>query len=277
LLLAGDLYEDANDIARALEVYRRYVDMFPAPLETAIETRQKMAGMHRERGERTLYLRELERIVEIDRGAGANRTDRTRFLGARAALVLTEPLYHRVVEARLVQPFAASLREAQQRMDTALVAFGALVDYEVGEVTAAATFYMAEIYHAFGHALLQSERPLNLDAVALEDYELMLEEEAFPFEENAIEVHEKNLELMTVGVFNRWIERSLDRLAELMPGRYAKYEISSGFLGSIDVYAYRVPGTVVTELGQDQREEVVPDAPRAHRFETYEPMMTSGL
>ena len=46
---------------------------------------------------------------------------------------------------------------------------------------------------------------------------------------------------MSAGVYNAWIEKSLARLAELMPGRYAKTEISSGFLGSIDRYAYRQP------------------------------------
>jgi hypothetical protein len=37
------------------------------------------------------------------------------------------------------------------------------------------------------------------------------------------------------------VQKSLDQLAGLMPGRYAKSEISSGFVGSIQTYAYRVP------------------------------------
>jgi len=77
------------------------------------------------------------------------------------------------------------------------------------------------------------------------DYEMVLEEEAFPFEEQAIEVHEKNLELMAVGVYNRWIEKSLGKLAALMPGRYAKFEESSGLITSIDKYAYQVPEVTV--------------------------------
>jgi hypothetical protein len=88
---------------------------------------------------------------------------------------------------------------------------------------------------------MQSERPTDLAASDLDDYEAAIEEEAFPFEERAIEVHEKNLELVAAGVYNDWIEKSLDRLAVLMPGRYAKNEISTGFLASIDTYMYRVP------------------------------------
>jgi hypothetical protein len=70
---------------------------------------------------------------------------------------------------------------------------------------------------------------------------MVIEEEAFPFEERAIDVHEKNVRLLAVGVYNAWIQSSLDKLAVLMPGRYAKYEASSGFVGSIDKYAYRTP------------------------------------
>ena len=74
------------------------------------------------------------------------------------------------------------------------------MNYEVAEVTAAATFYMAEIYSAFGRALVGSERPAGLGSAELRDYEAALEEEAFPFEEQAIEVHEKNLELISEGI-----------------------------------------------------------------------------
>jgi hypothetical protein len=35
-----------------------------------------------------------------------------------------------------------------------------------------------------------------------------------------------------------------------MPGRYAKNEISTGFMGSIDTYAYRMP--VAPSLGVDE-------------------------
>ena len=42
------------------------------------------------------------------------------------------------------------------------------------------------------------------------------------------------MELLHAGVFNAWTEKSLGRLTELMPGRYAKHETSSGFLGAID-------------------------------------------
>jgi hypothetical protein len=128
------------------------------------------------------------------------------------------------------------------------------VEFEVGEVTAGATFYMAEIYREFSESLLDSERPGGLTEAEMLQYELVLEEEAYPFEELAIEVHQKNLELMSAGVYNAWIERSLGELAVLMPGRYAKFEVSTGLLASIDTYAYRASQARAARSGLPQGE-----------------------
>jgi outer membrane protein assembly factor BamD (BamD/ComL family) len=241
LLLAGDLYQESQSTDRAVDVYSRYVEQYPKPVETAAETRFKIAEIHKGRNDQLRYREQLEAIVRVDADAGSERTDRTRNLAGRASLVLSEPLYEHFAALKLVQPFEQSLQEKRRAMDAALGAFGNLVAYEVGEVTAAATFYMAEVYSNFSRSLVESERPAGLSAGDLQDYELALEEEAFPLEEKAIAVHEKNLELMSGGIYNGWTEKSLARLAVLKPGRYAKFEISSGFLGSIDRYVYRQP------------------------------------
>jgi tetratricopeptide (TPR) repeat protein len=246
LLVAAELYEEAGVLDRALEAYRRYVDLYPEPLELVAETRFKIAALHEAMGDVEGRKLELRRIVELDRAAGAARTDRIRTLAARSDLALTEEVFERFAEVKLALPFERSLKEKQRRMSEALSAFGQLVDYEVGDVTAAATFYMAEIYRDFGQSLLASERPTNLSEAEMSDYELALEEEAFPFEEKAIEVHRKNLELMGVGVYNRWIEKSLAKLGDLMPGRYAKFEESIGLATSIDQYAYVAPSPAPT-------------------------------
>ncbi|MGH9885118.1 MAG: tetratricopeptide repeat protein, partial [bacterium] len=242
LLLAGELYESAKATDRALAVYLAYVSQFPEPVEAAIETRFKLAEMQKATGDETARREQLRKIVAIDASAGGARTPRIRFLAAQSALVLSEDLYRRFDEVALVQPLEKNLQEKKRRMDAALDAFGGLVDYEVAEVTAAATFYMAEVYSEFSRALINSERPRDLSPAALPEYESALEEQAFPFEQKAIAVHEKNLELMASGIYNPWIDKSLGRLAVLVPGRYAKFEASSGWIASLDRYAYESPG-----------------------------------
>jgi hypothetical protein len=225
----------------AVRVYEQYVNDYPRPLDLAMEARNRLSEIFKADSDYERYYAQLNDIIDADREAGIDRTDRSRYLAAKAALVLAEQSYKRFADLELVQPFEESLAEKQLRMDVAMASFEALVDYEVAEVTAAATFYLAEIYFEFSAALLDSERPAGLSEAEKVDYEMVIEEEAYPFEERAISVHEENFELLSVGVYNPWVQKSLDKLAVLMPGRYAKAEISGGFVGSIDRYAYRMP------------------------------------
>jgi tetratricopeptide (TPR) repeat protein len=261
LLVAGDLYEQSGSMAQALAAYTRYVEQFPRPIDTAVETRFKIAGMHQAARDEPRYLQELQQIVRIDAEAGAERTNRTRTVAARSALVLSEQLYRQFAGVQLRQPFEASLAEKKRLMDAAVEAFGRLVDYEIGDVTAAATFYIAETYIGFSRALMASERPADLQGAELQEYELALEDEAYPFEEQAIEVHEKNMELMRTGIYNAWIDKSLGKLADLMPARYAKGELSSGFIGSIERYAYSTPVPQPSAPAADSSEQAAPPWP----------------
>jgi len=204
--------------------------------------------MYKAAHDETLYHNQLEEIVSVEAGAGSERTGRTRTLAARSALVLAEQLYGDFVVVKLRQPFETSLQDKKQRMNNTIAALGRLVDYGIDEVTAAATYYMAETYSNFSRSLLESERPGDLKPEDLEEFKNKLDEAAFPFEEKAIKVHEKNMELLHAGVFNPWTEKSLSRLTELMPGRYAKHETSSGFLGAIDTH---VEGSPVAQVSNN--------------------------
>jgi len=238
LMVAAELHEQANSSARALEVYRRYAGHFPQPVEINLETRAKIAEILKKQQNQQDYLEELRKIVAIDAAAGKDRTDRTRFLAGNAALTLTELSYRKFVAIELVKPFKTNLSKKQTAMKAVMKEFAALLDYEVGEVTAASTFYLAEIYAHFSKALMGSERPDGLTPMEMEEYELAIEEQAYPFEEKAISVHESNLELMSRGVYNKWIDKSLASLAGFIPARYAKPEEKSAVMTSLSTYTF---------------------------------------
>jgi TolA-binding protein len=254
LLTAAELYDEVNVVEDTIRVYEQYISEYPRPLDIAMQSRTRLAEIFKAELDYTRFHAQLNSIVAADRDAGEERTDRSRYLAAKAALVLAEQSYEQFASLRLVQPFEQSLADKQQRMDGALEAFENLVAYEVAEVTAAATFYIAEIYMEFSTALMESERPAGLSESEKVDYELVIEEEAYPFEERAIDVHEENFELLAGGIYNPWVQKSLDQLAVLMPGRYAKNEISGGFLRSIDTYAYRMP--IAPPIGIEEENNV---------------------
>ena len=258
LLVAADLYEKDGDKANTLVVYQRYVEYFPRPVELNLETRNKIAEILKEQNDRDAYLGELEKIVAIDDGAGADRTPRTRYLAGTAALVLAEKRYEKFLAVKLVKPFEVNLRKKRELMKSVTKKFTALIDYEIGEVTAASTFYLAEIYAHFSVALMTSERPEGLSPLELEEYELAIEEQAYPFEEKAIAVHENNLELIYRGVYNEWIEKSLQKLAEFVPARYAKPEEASDIISSLETFVFAIDRPV-----ESLPAEVLPDVEEA--------------
>jgi tetratricopeptide (TPR) repeat protein len=258
---AGDLYGQANNTQGALQAYLRYLEQFPKPVEAAVETRSKIAEIYRANGDQTQYRRQLEAIVHADAAAGGERTDRTRNVAARAALELSKPVYEQFASLTLVQPFDRSLQQKQRSMDAAIKTFGGLIDYQVGEITAAATYYMAEIYSNFGKTLRESERPADLGGGTLKAYEQQLADAAHPLEAKAIAVHEKNLELIRRGILNAWTQKSLDRLGEMKPDTYARAEISSGFVGSLERYVYSLPPRAVEPvLGSSVAPGTQPDS-----------------
>ncbi|HEX4825904.1 MAG TPA: tetratricopeptide repeat protein [Candidatus Polarisedimenticolaceae bacterium] len=245
LLVAGDLHAQSGTQEKALEAYTRYVQEFPQPVEPALETRLKIAEIHKASHDDGKYRQELEEIVRVEAEAGADRTQRTRTIASRSALVLAIAVEQDFAAVKLRQPFEASLKEKKQRMDAALAAMSKLTEYEIAEATAAATFYMAEIYHEFSRSLMESERPADLAEADRDEYDAALDKEAFPLEQKAIALHEKNLELLQTGVLNDWTQKSLGELAVLLPGRYAKSEVSGGFLGAIDTFVYRTPVSLI--------------------------------
>jgi TolA-binding protein len=239
LLTAAELYEKAENTSQAVVVYQRYINYFPHPSEANIETRSKLAEALKKR-EHDTYMAELKKIVSVEAAAGTERTPRTRYIAGNAALVLTEETYSQFIKVRLVEPFEANLDKKKGLMKVTTQEFTKLLDYEVSEITAAATYYLAEIYTDFNKSLKESERPKDLSAAELEEYEIALEDQAYPFEEKAIEAHKRNLELISRGVYNAWIEKSLHKLAESVPARYDKPEETSEIISSLETFIFEI-------------------------------------
>ncbi|MEJ2473476.1 MAG: tetratricopeptide repeat protein [Desulfobacterales bacterium] len=253
---AAELHEEDGNVFAALGVYRRFVDYFPHPVEDNLETRSKIAKILEQQNDRKAYLEELEKIVAIDAAAGSGRTPRTRYLAAKAALVLAETHYERFVTVRLVKPFEANLRQKRDLMKALTREFNTIIAFEIGETTAASTFYLAEIYADFSKALMTSERPEGLSPLELEEYDLAIEEQAYPFEEKSIAVHESNLELISRGIYNEWIDKSLQKLAVLVPARYAKPEESSAIMSSLDTFVFGIGHPAVSVQAGSESESV---------------------
>jgi tetratricopeptide (TPR) repeat protein len=227
---AAELYEKSGSPTNAARTYASYVKLFPTPLDPAMDARQKLADMAKAQNDVRARAQWNEEIIRADREAGAARTDRSKYLAAKATLETAEPQAAMFNAVRLVAPLDKTLKTKRTAMERVLATYGQALDYGVAEVTTAATFGMAELYRQLGADLMASERPKNLNAEELEQYDVLLEEQAFPFEEKAIELHETNAQRTGDGVYDDWVQRSFDVLAKLKPARYAKTEVSEDYV-----------------------------------------------
>jgi len=221
---AAEIYEKNGQRAKAAELYQQFVKQFPSPAEQSIEARQRLATISKDVGNEKAERYWLEQIIEADRLAGNERTDRTRYLGAQASLTIGQALYTEFSQARLTSPLQQSLKVKKARMESALKVFASAADYQLAEATTAATYHIGKINQDFARALMESERPAGLNAEELEQYDILLEEQAYPFEETATELYETNVARIKDGIYDKWVRLSLEALSKLSPVRYAKSE-----------------------------------------------------
>jgi hypothetical protein len=172
-------------------------------------------------------------VREADLRGGAARTERTRTLAALAALQLVEPQFEAYRKVNLVEPLARNLKLKKTRMEEVLKAYAAAAQDGAAEAVTAATYLSAALYADFGKAMLGSQRPKGLKKLELEQYNVMLEEQAFPFEEKAIELHEANAKRTAQGLWDEWVRKSFAALARIKPVRYGKAERSEEAIDAI--------------------------------------------
>jgi cellulose synthase operon protein C len=269
---AAELFDKNSDkaparspqLASAIKAYERYQQLYPQPLENAVVARARLAALSQQDGQPTKALAWSQAVLQSDAAGGAQRTARTRSLAALAALRLTEPLAEAYRRVALVEPLQKQLALKKNKLEELQKVYAQATEIAAGgsaEVTTMATFLTASLYQDFGQALLKSERPKKLKKAELEQYNVLLEEQAFPFEEKAITLHENNARRTASGLFDASIKNSLTELAKLKPVRYAKTERSDSAL-PLDVAALqntlqanpRQAG-VFNQLGVAQRQQ----------------------
>jgi len=230
---AAGLYEDGAQVRDEQRVLENIISRYPNPLSESIEARYRLLQIAEAAGDNKARTARLEDMVYVDATAGAQRSDRTKYLAAKASLELAEPARRSFVAMKFSQPLADSMKLKKSLMEDVLKVYGKAAEYGVAEVTTAATFRLAEVYQQMGADLMTSERPADLDAETLEQYEFLLEEQAYPFEEKAIELFQANTDRAAEGVYDDWVRKSFEELAILMPARFAKLERSEDVITAI--------------------------------------------
>ncbi|MGV6858863.1 MAG: tetratricopeptide repeat protein [bacterium] len=216
LLKAARLYKKGEKPWRFAEALDRYLDIYPtAGAETdalALELADFYVSKGVSKEARERYSQVLEQST-----APLSLT--------RAAMGMGRLVRDEYEQVFLIAPLGKTVKKKRRLLDQALGYFETVVR-EGGGGTQASTqealYWMGYLNADYARALMDSERPGDLAGDALEEYALMLEEEAMPYEDDAISLHRRNLQLAQVEGYQSWTHKSLEQLKQLEPARYAR-------------------------------------------------------
>ncbi len=125
---------------------------------------------------------------------------------------------------KLTLPLDRSFQQKERALKAALTQYEKLIEMGDPDYNSEAYFHIGELYRLLSTAIMDSERPNNLNEFELEEYEILLEEQAYPFDDQAIEIHEQNSQQSWDGLYNAWIANSFEVLSQLAPATYDKKE-----------------------------------------------------
>jgi cellulose synthase operon protein C len=234
LLQSADLYAHSGNYTKASAMLEKFVAGNGGELVAAEEARAKLADYAVKSGNDKQRDHWYQELVKADAQGGAQRTERTKYLAAKAQLSLAVPQRDAFRAVRLTVPLKTSIVAKRKALEGAMNAYKAASAYGVAEVTTAATYEIAELYRQLAKDVMASDRPPALKGDSLEEYNSLLEEQVFPFEEEAIKAHEINAARAKDGVYDDWVKKSFSALAELKPARYGKTEATQDVVTHID-------------------------------------------
>lgn len=221
LLQAAKLYEEKNDTSSAIRAYSRYIKQYKKPYAQYIESMSKLSKLHLNVAQVKKSRYWESKIIQADsRISRKHKTKRTQYIVSTTLLSGAKEKENKYLNIRLIRPLKNNLRKKKNAMQSSVKLYSRATVYKLSEPSSEATYSIAAIYYDFSKALLSSELPRGLSSDEQEQYKILLEDKAFPFEEKAIEFHEINMEHTKYDLYNDWVKKSHAKLKELFPVRY---------------------------------------------------------
>nr|WP_240954321.1 tetratricopeptide repeat protein [Solimonas marina] len=224
---SATFYDDAQMSRAAVSAYQYAIGgEVRTDFSHDLQARRRLADLERDTlGDEAAYRQWLASIVATDAGAGTHRTSQSQQMAAQAELEIGRLDADAARRTTLTMPLKRSLPQRKQAMQAAIDSLMRAAQSDDADITTAAAYEIGNVYRDFSRALLDSQRPQNLQGTALEQYQILLEEQADPFDQKAIDAYSANLNRVQQGIWNEWTSRSATALTALAPARYGKNEM----------------------------------------------------
>jgi tetratricopeptide (TPR) repeat protein len=228
---AAELYESQKNYKSAIRSYSKYANTYKKPHEQYLESMVKLVGLYDiEKKSKLKEIWQNRILTAANKITNKDKTKRINLIIALTSLDMARKKNLEFSQYKLVEPLKSNLRKKKKAMQQSIKLYGQASSFGFSEISTESTFAIAQIYQDFGNALLNSERPHKLKGEELEQYNILIEDQAYPFEDKAIEFHEINLSRIKSNIFDDWISKSLTQLKQLFPVKYARKNKVEGFI-----------------------------------------------
>lgn len=217
-LRAADLLHDAGDVKQRNALYVRYLDTRPRVKDA--DSHIRLQTMRQRLTESVSHPEPWQKAMVQAELSSDWHSEETLRLSARSAMALGIREADTFASIPLTQPLASALDRKQAALEAARTYFVQAQQFGGEAVESEVLYRRAELYRQLAADLMASTVPSDLNEMEAMQYQMLLEEQAYPFEEKAIALHAKNHGRIVEHGFDPWIGRSLEVLGQMNPGRY---------------------------------------------------------
>ena len=225
LFLAASMFEKNQNYSTAVTHFKRYAGLYEQPFATRMEARYRLALNYEKLGELDKQQYWLQQIIDNEKTAGAERTERVQWLAAWANTKYGDHFAETFRKIQLNQPIANSIPRKNEVMAKASDYYQDAASFGILEFVTQSSFKIAQLYQEFATGLRKAPPPAGLSGEEIKVYAEIIEEYAQPMDQLAMEVHQANIDRGWSGQFNDWIAQSFEQMRILNPTRFNKSEL----------------------------------------------------
>ena len=214
LLKAGDLLATAGDVAGAEAAKTAFMLRFPDETETVMAISEERAQKALENMSADQSPDDLADLPAYLALAAAHPQWAAPEILAQVDYRHAELAHRHYTSLKLTQPLPAAVKAKQASLEKLLAMYAQATEHGVAEYTRASAFRIGEAITHFGDALLDSERPAELQGDDLWAYEEIIDEQSWPFYDRG-EAAWTDLLKQTVGAEEdpgQWLARTREQL-----------------------------------------------------------------
>lgn len=216
ILAAAMLAEEIKNYKKGKELFARYLTLATPGSEEEADVRLMLAQCLIMSDETEKGLENINSVIKTA-GKGNDR------IVARGRLMFAKIKQSSYLSVKLVQPLEETLKKKTLLLEALILDYSQIIKYKVPELQPEIYFQMGGTLENFKDSLINAEKPGDMTAQELEEYNFLLEEKSYPYEEQAVKAYEKSLQASRKHkVWNEWASKSIKKLADLRPALYKR-------------------------------------------------------